>query len=156
MVLKARPQVQVVALDLFGRSYEQHFGKAETGEQRLQANLRAAGVESRATIQKADMRELPFDTASFDGIVSAYAIDHLNREGIGKALGEGARVLKPRGEFLLMIIGKDPWLRFSFGPLLLHSTRPASWWVERLQEAGFQNIEHGQAPATFYYLAHKM
>src|SRR4051812_5447059 len=41
MVLESRPQTTVVALDLFGDSYEQHFG--HIGQERLLANLRAAG-----------------------------------------------------------------------------------------------------------------
>ena len=95
-------------------------------------------------------------SASFDAIVSAYAIDHLNRPGIQQSLSEAARVLKPGGEFLLMLIGKDPWLRFTFGPLLLHSgTRDGSWWSDRLNEAGFQVNEQGYRPATLYLLARK-
>jgi len=156
MVLEARPQTTLVALDLFGESYERHFGSAESGQERLMANLKAAGVDRRATIQTADMRKLPFDAATFDGIVSAYAIDHLNRDGIIASLSEAARVLKPGGEFLMMVIGKDFWLQFAFGPLLLHSgTRGADWWTARMQEAGFQIAEHGMRPATLYVLARK-
>jgi SAM-dependent methyltransferase len=156
MVLEARPQTTLVALDLFGDSYVHHFGPAGTPEGRLLANLRAAGVDQRATVQAGDMRKLPFQPAEFDAIVSAYAIDHLNRDGIRQSIAEAARVLKPRGEFLLMLIGKDPWLRFTFGPLLMHgSTRGADWWSGRLQEAGFQVMEHGMRPATLYLLARK-
>ena len=114
MVLEARPQTTVVALDLFGTSYERHFGPGQSGKQRLLSNVRAAGLEGRATIQTADMRKLPFEAATFDAIVSAYAIDHLNRDGIIESLGEASRVLKTRGEFLLMVIAKEPWLTFSF------------------------------------------
>jgi hypothetical protein len=38
-------------------------------------------VNQRATIATADMRKLAFEPAAFDGVVSAYAIDHLNRQG---------------------------------------------------------------------------
>ncbi|MDQ6698618.1 MAG: class I SAM-dependent methyltransferase [Acidobacteriota bacterium] len=156
MVLEARPQTTLVALDLFGESYERHFGTGTSPQERLLANLKAAGVEKRVTIQSGDMRELPFGPAAFDAIVSAYAVDHLNRQGVQKALAEAARVLKPDGEFLMMLIGKDPWLQFTFGPLLLHGgTRGAEWWTSRLQEAGFQVVEHGMRPATLYLLARK-
>jgi len=155
MVLEARPQATVVALDLFTESYKAHFG-SEDGQARLAANLRAAGLEHRAAIQAGDMRKLPFEPASFDGIVSTYAIDHLSREGIPTSLREASRVLKPGGEFLLMVIAKDYWLKFAFGPLLLHSgTSGAEWWTSRLQEAGFQMIEQGTRPATLYLLARK-
>jgi len=97
MVLEARPKVTLVALDLFGESFAGHFGKTESGEQKLLANLKAAGVEGRASVVKHDMRELPFEAGVFEGVVSAYALDHLGRVGINKTLREAARVLKPGG-----------------------------------------------------------
>ena len=156
MVLEQRPRTTVVALDLFADSFNRHFGEGPSGQSRLQANLQAAGVAQRAAIQTADMRKVPFDPATFDGVVSTYAIDHLNRDGITQALGEAARVLKPRGEFLLMVIAKDFWLKFTFGPLLLHSgTRGPEWWANQVRAAGFEIVEEGMRPATLYVLARK-
>jgi len=156
MVLEARPQTTVVALDLFGESFNQHFGPGQTGQERLLSNLRAAGLENRAVIQAGDMRKLPFEAAAFDGVVSTYAIDHLRRSEIPVALSEASRVLKPGGEFLMMVISKDPWLKFTFGPLLLHSgIRAAAEWTTLLQGAGFQVLEQGTRPATLYFLARK-
>ena len=156
MVLQARPQATLVALDLFGDSFEKHFGRSPSPQQRLLANLKAASVEQRAMIQAGDMRKLPFEPAEFDAIVSSYAIDHLNREGINKSLAEAARVLKPGGDFLVMVIAKEPWLQFTFGPLLLHGGfRGPAWWTQRLQEAGFQVLEQGTRPITLYLLARR-
>jgi SAM-dependent methyltransferase len=156
MVLQSRPEATLVALDLFGDSFEHHFGHGMSPQQRLFANLKAAGVETRATIETADMRKLPFEPAVFDAIVSAYAIDHLNREGIHQALAEAARVVKPGGEFLLILIGNDAWARFAFGPLLSHGgTRGADWWAARLRDAGFQVLEEGTRPVTVYFLARR-
>lgn len=156
MVLEARPHTTVVALDLFAESFEQHFGPGQSGQERLLSNLRAAGLEQRATIQTGDMRKLPFEAATFDGVVSTYAIDHLSRDGIPAALSEAARVLKPDGQFLMMVISKDYWLNFAFGPLLLHSgTRSPERWTSLLQDAGFQIIEQGKRPGTIYLLARK-
>lgn len=140
MVLEARPQATLVALDLFADSFEQHFGPGDSPQQRLLANLKAAGVEQRATIVTADMRKLPFEPAAFDAIVSAYAIDHLNRQGCTQALAEAARVLKPGGDFLLILVDtKEPWAQFAFGPVLMHmGTRGPAWWTTRVQEAGFK------------------
>ena len=157
MVLEARPGATVVALDLFGESFERHFGPGPSGQQRLLANLKAAGVARRAFILTGDMRQVPADPASFDAVVSSYAIDHLNRQGIDSALRETARVLKPRGEFLLMVIAQDFWAHFAFGPLLMHSgTRGADWWTGRLRDAGFGIEESGTRPATLYLLARKL
>jgi SAM-dependent methyltransferase len=156
MVLEARPQTTLVALDLFAESFDQHFGRGESPQQRLLANLKAAGVDRRATIETADMRKLPFEPAAFDAIVSAYAIDHLNRKGIEQSLAEAARVIKPNGEFLLMLIANEPWAKLTFGPLLAHGgTRGADWWKARVQEAGFQVVEDGTRPLTLYLLARR-
>src|SRR3984893_16001100 len=157
MVLESRPQATLVALDLFGQSFDQHFGRGETPQERLLANLKAAGVDQRATITTADMRKLPFEPAAFDAVVSAYAIDHLNRQGTDQALGEAARVLKPGGELLLMIIANEKWAQFAFGPLLSHGgPRGAAWGTTHVQQAGFQILEQGTRPLTFYLLARRL
>jgi len=156
MVLKSRPQATLVALDLFAESFEQHFGHSDSPEQKLLANLKAAGVDARAAVQKGDMRELPFEPATFDAVVSAYAVDHLNRKGISESLAEAARVVKPGGDFLLILIGKEPWGQFAFGPLLMHmGSRGPDWWTARLEEAHFKVVEHGVQPVTLYFLARR-
>lgn len=156
MVLKARPQATLVALDLFGESFQQHFGPSQSPQQRLLANLEAASVEHRVEIVTADMRKLPFEPATFDAIVSAYVFEHLNREGIQQSLGEAARVVKPGGDFLLMLVAKEPWLQYTFGPMLMHQgLRGADWWTPRLQAAGFQVLEQGTRPATLYLLTRR-
>jgi ubiquinone/menaquinone biosynthesis C-methylase UbiE len=99
------------------------------------------------------MRKLPFEPASFDAIVSEYAVDHLNREGIAQTLAEAKRVLKPEGDFLLMLVANDRWVKLAFGPALSHGgTRGPAWWNDRVKEAGFQIAEQGTVPATLYYL----
>jgi len=156
MVLQARPHVTAVALDLFGESFDVHFGRKGSGVERLRANLRAAAVDARATIQPGDMRHLPFEPATFDAVLSTYAMDHLRRDDSRIAVEEAARVLKPGGDFLLMVITKDRWLQFTFGPLLLHSgMRGADWWQQALQAAGFHVVESGTRPATLYFVARK-
>jgi len=163
MVLESRPHTTVVALDSFSDSYMGHFGNAGNGEsiqdqgrRRLLANMKAAGVEQRVSIQPGDMRHMPFDAGTFDAIISAYAIDHLGREGVSQAMSEAYRVLKPRGEFLLMVIAKDFWLDFTYGPLLVHMRAAApDYWESRLREAGFEIVESGHQPVTLYVVARK-
>jgi SAM-dependent methyltransferase len=153
MVLQARPHATLVATDFFGESFDQHFGRNGSPQQRLLANLRAAGVDQRATIMKADMRRLPFGSTEFDAVVSAYAMDHVNRAGSDQAIAEAARVLKSGGEFLLMVVAEEPWSEFAFGPLLKHGVRRSDWWTEHVRIAGFQLVEEGTRPLTFYILA---
>lgn len=163
MVLEARPNTTLVALDQFGASYEQHFGEAgsqqqivETGCKRLMANFEAAGVDRRATIHQGGVRKMPLENAPFDAIVSAYAIDQLGLEGRRSAFAEAARVLKPGGEVLLLVVAKDFWLNFTFGPMMLHGRMPSQGaWIEALQKYGFTVTEAGTPPASFYFLAHK-
>lgn len=153
MVLRARPYVTLVASDLFGESFSQHFGPNGTPQDRLMANLRAAGVEARATIATADMTRLPFETASFDAAVSAYAMDHLTRDGAVQALAEAHRVIRPGGEILLILVNNDGWTMLAFGPILAHGgLRSDAWWTEAATGAGFRLIEAGRSPATRYFL----
>lgn len=153
MVLTERPLASLVALDLFGDSFEHHFGQQGSPEERLLRNLRVAGVEDRVEITRGDMRSLPFEPDTFDALVSAYAIDHLGREGAGQALAEAHRVLRPGGDFLLMVVANDRWTKLAFGPLLSHGgTAGATWWRDRATAAGFEVIEEGTRPATLFLL----
>ena len=66
-----------------------------------------------------------------------------------------ARVLKPGGEFLLMVIRVD-WRTWLVSPLLAHhpSQNPEPWRA-LLQEHGFDVQEEGTPFATLYLLAQK-
>jgi len=154
MVLSERPEVTLVALDNFSADY---IGGHSPGK--TLANFRAAGYESRATVQSADMRELPFPDRSFDAALSSYAIDHLDREGIRQTLAETARVVRPGGQFLIEVMCPDRWMRFAWGPLVLHgadSKRMKERWDSLLREAGFEVTEHGSRPITLYLLARRL
>ena len=143
-----------------------HFGNRKPGEQipdargrerLLAGNLRAfAGVDSRATVVAADMRQLPFPPETFDGIVTAYALDHLDHAGLTQALIEARRVLKPRGELLVIVTAGDFWMLYTFGPMLIHRHGvPADFWPRNVRDAGFEIIEDGFAPFSRYVLARK-
>jgi SAM-dependent methyltransferase len=156
MVLTARPQTTLVAVDLFGDSFRDHFGHHGTPQQRLLANLQAAGVAGRASIETADVRQLPFPAGSFDAAVSAFVIDHLGRDGAKRALSEAHRVIKPGGEFLLILVANDAWTKLAFGPLLSHGgVRGPNWWRQQALDAGFQVSEEGTTPGTRYFLLHR-
>jgi SAM-dependent methyltransferase len=69
-------------------------------------NARAEGVEARVFVQTGDMRALPFPDASFDRVVSRYAIHNISSAaGRDEAIEEIARVLAPGGEVLIDDIG---------------------------------------------------
>ncbi len=155
MVLLERPDSRVLALDL----YDGYYGIPDNTPQRLLANAAKAGVEDRIQAQIGDMRAMPLGDDSFDAAVSAYAIDHLNREGIERSLSEIERVLRPNGQFLLMVINPDVWVRIAY-PFFVHhgyfgGRTDHERWRSHLTTAGFEIVEHGTSPGTLYLLARK-
>jgi arsenite methyltransferase len=151
-VLLARPGTTVTGLDL----YQGYMGIADNTPERFMTNARIAGAADRAQAIRGDARALPFGDATFDAVVSSYVIDHLGREGKVKALSEIARVLKPRGEFLLLIVNVDRMTRL-FSPHALghHPRQDPAHWRALLEQAGFAIEEEGTKPATLYWLATK-
>ena len=69
----------------------------------LMKNARAEGVADKIEFKQADVRNLPFEDASFDVIVSSGALHHISHEmpDHEKALNEMTRVLKPGGRIVL-------------------------------------------------------
>jgi SAM-dependent methyltransferase len=155
MVVLARPRATVTALDI----YSGYFGIEDNTPDRLMANARAAGVADRVEATVGDMRRMPFDAATFDAALSAFAIDHLPRTDIPGALGEAARVLKPRGQFLFMGLNVDAWVRVAFplppGHGYWTRSENAARWRTLLASAGFDVVEEGTRPGTLYLLAQK-
>jgi len=152
MVASARPRIKVASLDNFSADYIKGNGEAL-----LRRNLKVAGVgDSRVRVLRADMRQIPAADGEFDGVVSSYAIDHLNRAGIRKTLGEVNRVLKPGGEFLLMVVNGDAWLKTVYGPLFAHSGFASrDFWPRALEEAGFHVVDRNYTPGSANFLCRK-
>jgi SAM-dependent methyltransferase len=150
-VLLARPRTTAMGVDI----YSDYWGIDENTPARFMRNARIAGVAERAAARVGDMRELPFGDGEFDAVVSSYAIDHLRRAERPKAIAEVARVLKPGGEFLLMIIHVD-WKTWLVSPMLAHhpSQNPEPWRTV-LQENGFNLEEEGTRFTTLYFHAKK-
>lgn len=153
MVLLERPGSRVLALDL----YDGYYGISDNTPKRLLANAERAGVRDRVEARVGDMRDMPLGDDSMDAAVSAYAIDHLNGEGVRSSLKEVRRVVKPGGEFLLMVINPDVWVRAAY-PFFVHhgyfgGRTDHERWRSRLSEAGFEIIEQGVTPGTLYLLA---
>jgi arsenite methyltransferase len=151
-VLLARSETTVTGLDL----YEGFMGIEDNTPERFMTNARIAGAADRAEAVKGDARELPYGDATFDAVVSSYVIDHLRNDGKVKALSEVARVLKPRGEFLLLIVNADRVTRL-FSPHALghHPRQDPARWRTLLDQAGFAIEEEGTKPATLYWFARK-
>jgi SAM-dependent methyltransferase len=151
-LLLARPGVTLTAIDI----YRGYYGIDDNTPERLMANARIAGVAERVEAKVGDARELPLATGVYDGVISAVAIDHLPRGDIPKALAEAARVLKPGGEFLLMIVNVDAWVWLASPHAIAH--HPAAdpnRWRALLESSGFEVVERGRQPGVLYFFSRK-
>jgi SAM-dependent methyltransferase len=150
-VLLARPRVTATGADI----YSGYWGIDENTPERFMKNARIAGVADRASARTGDMRALPFPDGEFDAVVSSYAVDHIPRADRPKAIAEISRVLKPGGEFLLLLVRVD-WRTWLVSPLLAHhpSSGPQPW-RDVLQQNGFSVVEEGTPFSTLYFLARK-
>jgi len=151
-LLLARPRVTVTGVDI----YSGYFGIDDNTPERLIRNARIAGVASRAQAMVGDARALPLPSGEYDGVISSFAIDHLPRTDIPSALSEARRVLKPGGEFLLMLVNVDWWALLTSPHAMAHHASPdPARWRAMLEAAGFAVEEHGTKPMTLYFLARK-
>ena len=154
-VLLERPRSTVTALDI----YSGYFGITDNTPERLVRNATTAGVEPRVEVVVGDMREMPLPSASFAAALSVAAIDHLRTDGIKAGLREIARVLAPGGQFLLVTVNLDPWLRVALPVPHVHGyfsvQQRADRWRALLEEAGLTVVEQGTRPGTLYLLATK-
>lgn len=151
-LLLARPRVTVTAVDI----YSGYYGIDDNTPERLLVNARIAGVADRAEAKVGDARELPLATGAYDGVISVAAIDHLPRAGIAKAVAEAGRVLKPSGEFLLMIVNVDAWAWFASPHAMAHHRAAyPSQWRALLESSGFDVVEQGTQPGALYFFSRK-
>jgi len=110
----------------------------------------ANGVVVETRCHGRRMREMPFADASFDGVVSVAAIDHLNKEGVERTLAEVARVLRPDGQFLLMVVNPDIWTKVALPFLHGHGYFGApsipDRWRSHLAAAGLTAVDRARSP----------
>lgn len=102
--------------------------------------------------EKADLRSLPYDDNSFDYVVSHATLHHV--EGVGVAVGEMLRVLRPGGR--LIIIDLKPSALFS--PIPGHGRSRLRRAMEEalsiLREKA-QILDQGFARASYYVVVSK-
>ena len=153
MVLSARPEARVVALDIFSSD----FGIGDNTPKRLMRNARQASVADRVRVLVGDMRDIPIAADTLDAAISSFAIDHLSEEGIHRALAELRRTLKPGGQFLMSTINADAYVRIAFPLAAEHGYfgrgDATAHWTRLLTSEDFEIVEVGRVPGTLYFLA---
>lgn len=72
----------------------------------LLKQAKAENVADRITFQEVDARNMPFADASFDVVLSSWALHHISRssQDFGDAVSEMMRVLKPGGMMVVLDI----------------------------------------------------
>lgn len=75
-------------------------GSGDNRPEVFRENAEIEGVADRVSLQNEDARQLPYDDASFDVIISGLTMHHLGFD-TDKAMGEMARVLKPGGRMAI-------------------------------------------------------
>ena len=91
---------RAIGVDVW-RAYDQ----AENRPEATRENARIEGVAERVVVRNGDARELPFADASFDVVVSSFALHNIeNRAEREKAVRQVARVLVPGGRVAIMDI----------------------------------------------------
>jgi SAM-dependent methyltransferase len=149
-IARARPRARIVGLDNFSAGYIRGHGVSNT-----ERNFSLAGIGERATVRQGDMRDMPFTDASFDAAASSAAIDHLEPGDVRKTLSEVRRVLKPGGQFLLLVIVPNVWVMIAFGPLIAGRLKKREFWRASLTEAGLAIEREGTVQTSAMFLARR-
>ena len=125
---KAVPGCHVVGIDIWNGPAKGQMHKGfliGNSKENAERNARLEGVSDRVEFRQCDAREMPFDSESFDVVVSSAAVHQMIEFGVDRprVLDEIYRVLKPEGR---LAIG-EPMIGQRIG--------------ERLRVAGLSGIE---------------
>ena len=110
------------------------------------SEIRKAGLDQKIELRVASATRLPFDDGSFDVVLTAHVIKHLDDQALAACFREVARLLPPGGRFLMWEFKKSPLSAPIFisaratglpPPFKLRSE--ATLW-SALTQAGFQRV----------------
>ena len=103
MAARHVPHGRAVGVDIWSGKDQSGNAMAVTHD-----NAVREGVAERVELHTADMRALPFDSGSFDVVVSNVAIHNIGtRSGREQAIDEAWRVLRPGGRLLVADISRS-------------------------------------------------
>jgi len=131
MAAQCLPRGRAVGVDLWSTT-----DQSGNAEQVTRRNAVLEGVAERIELHTADMRQLPFDDASFDVVLSSLAIHNVPGAGErARALREAARVLKKGGK------------------LAIADIRHTRAYAEELETYGLKITERRSLGIRFWYAA---
>lgn len=115
----------------------------------VQERSAEAGVSGRVAVEKGDLEKLPLKANSEDAVFISQVLHHAARPG--KALKEGARILKPGGQMILLDLSRhdQEWMRDEWADQWLgFDEAELKGWLKDadLQVKVFQTLE-GPEPA---------
>ncbi|CAJ1225451.1 hypothetical protein LZY01_14490 [Levilactobacillus zymae] len=101
----------------------------------VERRLAVSELTQEATVQTADMRQLPFADQAFNLVVSSLAIHNVKpKAGRLQSLQEISRVLQPGGRVVLVDLGfscqeyKEALQRLGFTDIHVSGNGPNGWW----------------------------
>jgi ubiquinone/menaquinone biosynthesis C-methylase UbiE len=145
LIKQTRPDVDLHGLDADGAALEMARAKAQ-----------AAGLEIQ--FHRGLAQEVPFESGTFDRILSSLVFHHLSRDDKRRALAEALRLLKPGGEIHLADWGRPRGFlqRLAFLQVQLldgfETTRDSVCGVlpTLMHETGFSDVKEVRSDNTFF------
>ena len=152
-LLQARPRITVTALDI----YSGYFGIDDNTPERLMRNARIGGVADRVEVKVGDARSMPLTDASYDGVISTYAIDHI---GPTASRWQSGRWPEYSAEWRVPARDRERGLvGASAGAVSTRARAPSgpdpARWRALLENSGLRVVEQGTRPATLYFVSRK-
>lgn len=105
----------VPPLAIFAQQGFDCWGIDISDEQLAKAETYALEHNLTLHLQKADMRQMPFEDADFDFVYEQFAMCHMRKQDTAQSIREMRRVLKPGGLSFLGFISTDCDPKDSFG-----------------------------------------
>jgi ubiquinone/menaquinone biosynthesis C-methylase UbiE len=106
---------QVPPLAIFARQGFECWGIDISDQQLDKAREYCVQHDLDIHLEKGDMRQMPFDDATFDFVYEQYAMCHMSKQDTAQSIREMHRVLKPGGLCLLGFISDECTPRSGFG-----------------------------------------
>jgi ubiquinone/menaquinone biosynthesis C-methylase UbiE len=120
-LVQANPSGMTVGLDLSPNMAAQ-----------TQRDVRKQFPGSQAFCEAVDVRHMPFRDESFDAVMCCYLFELLPEEDVRRTLSEIRRVLKPGGQFSVVLIGENS-AAFNVGYRICGGLVP-SFWGRQVEE----------------------